>query len=188
MAQNIQIPMLVDLYKNTVTDSKYYGMYYPRIFKRDGLNLKGFARHISEHGSLVDYKLAVLVLQNIVECLKEMMIQGIPVKLDGLGIFSPGLQSSKGGSESIEGFDPSAMIEGIRINFRPECAGFVDDKLDKKTLKDAAVFKMNDYVTVKHKTVDGKDVTYQERIPLSRHQPGRTRPGALNNGNSQILF
>ena len=176
MAQNIQIPMLVDLYKNTVTDSKYYGMYYPRIFKRDGLNLKGFARHISEHGSLVDYKLAVLVLQNIVECLKEMMIQGIPVKLDGLGIFSPGLQASKGGSESIEGFDPSAMIEGIRINFRPEGAGFVDDKLDKKTLKDAAVFKMNDYVTVKHKTVDGKDVTYQERIPLSQYGISQADP------------
>ena len=169
MAQNIQIPMLVDLYKNTVTDSKYYGMYYPRIFKRDGLNLKGFARHISEHGSLVDYKLAVLVLQNIVECLKEMMIQGIPVKLDGLGIFSPGLQSSKGGSESIEGFDPSTMIEGIRINFRPEGAGFVDDKLDKKTLKDAAVFQMNDFVVVNHKWVDGKDQTYQVRTPISQY-------------------
>ena len=75
MAVARQIPMLVDCVKNMNTASKTYGQYYPRIFKRDGLNLKGFARHISEHGSLVKYDLAVLVLQNIVECLREMMVQ-----------------------------------------------------------------------------------------------------------------
>ena len=36
--------MLVDCVKNMNTASKTYGQYYPRIFKRDGLNLKGFAR------------------------------------------------------------------------------------------------------------------------------------------------
>ena len=55
--------MLIDLYKNNNTASKTYGQYYGYIFKRKGLNLKGFARHISEHGSLVKYDLAVLVLQ-----------------------------------------------------------------------------------------------------------------------------
>ncbi len=93
-ASNVQIPMLIDLIKNTNTESKGYGCYYGRIFKRKGLNLKGFARHITEHGGLVDYKMAVLVLQNIVECLKEMMLQGVPVKLDGLGTFSPGSYGS----------------------------------------------------------------------------------------------
>ena len=68
MAVANEIPMLVDLYKNNNTESKGYGMYYPRIFKRSGLNLKGFAKHISEHGSLVKYDLAVLVLQNIISC------------------------------------------------------------------------------------------------------------------------
>ncbi len=66
--------MLIDLYKNMNTESKGYGMYYGRIFKRKGLNLKGFAKHISEHGSLVTYDVAFLVLQNIISCLKEMMV------------------------------------------------------------------------------------------------------------------
>ena len=166
--------MLVDLYQNKMTTSKCYGLYFGRVFRRDGLNLKGFAHHISDHGSLVDYKLAVLVLQNVVECLKEMMIQGVPVKLDGLGTFSPSIQSK--GSDTLEGYDPRSKITGIRINFLPESAGYDEDKLDKKTLKDAAVFKMNDYVTVKHKTVDGKDVTYQERIPLSQYGISQAEP------------
>ena len=164
MAVARQIPMLVDCVKNMNTASKTYGQYYPRIFKRDGLNLKGFARHISEHGSLVKYDLAVLVLQNIVECLKEMMVQGVPVKLDGLGIFSPGIEGSP--CATIPDFNCDELVKGIRINFRPEGSGDEEDKLTKKALKDLAVFKANDYVVIKHKTVNGKDVTYQERTPI----------------------
>ena len=81
MAVSKQVSMLIDLYKNNNSTSKNYGQYYGYIFRRKGLNLKGFARHISEHGSLVTYDLAVLVLQNIVTCLREMMVQGIPVNV-----------------------------------------------------------------------------------------------------------
>ena len=63
MAVSKQVSMLIDLYKNNNTASKTYGQYYGYIFKRKGLNLKGFARHISEHGSLVTYDLAVLVMR-----------------------------------------------------------------------------------------------------------------------------
>ena len=164
MAVSNVIPMLVDLYKNNNTESKGYGMYYPRIFKRSGLNLKGFAKHISEHGSLVKYDLAVLVLQNIISCLREMMTQGVPVKLDGLGTFSPGITGQ--GAATIAGFNPNEMIKGVKINFLPEGSGDEDDKLTKKALKAITTFEMNDYVEVKHKTVDGKDVTYQERTPI----------------------
>ena len=89
MATFSKLSMLVDVYKNTVTDSKYYGRYYPRIFYRNGLNLKGFAKHIAEHGSLVKYDLAVLVLTNIVDCLKEMMVQGIGTKQRADPLASP---------------------------------------------------------------------------------------------------
>jgi predicted histone-like DNA-binding protein len=159
--------MLVDAYKNNNSTSKNYGQVYPRVFKRDGLNLKGFAKHISEHGSLVKYDLAVLVLQNIVECLKEMMIQGVPVKLDGLGIFSPGIQGT--GVNTLEQFDPQSQVKGIRINFRPESAGDEEDKLSKTALKKLAVFKANDLVVTKYKMVGGKKKRYNERTPLSTY-------------------
>ena len=61
MAVQNNIPMLVDLYKNTNSDSKYYGKYYGRIFPRNGLTLKGFAKHLAEHGKLASYEMLVLV-------------------------------------------------------------------------------------------------------------------------------
>ena len=52
--------MLVDIYKNRNTASKTYGQYYGRVFARDGLNLKGFAKHLSHHGKLATYEMMVL--------------------------------------------------------------------------------------------------------------------------------
>jgi predicted histone-like DNA-binding protein len=160
--------MLVDIYKNKNVTSRAYGLYYPRIFFRDGLNLKGFAKHISEHGSLVTYELAVLVLQNIVNCLREMMTQGVPVKLDGLGTFSPGIQSAHGVA-NLEDFNAEEHIKAVKINFRPEGAGAEEDKLTGKALKAQTTFQMNDYVEVFYKMVGGKEVTYQKRTPLKSY-------------------
>ena len=169
MAVSNKVSMLIDLYKNMNTESKGYGMYYGRIFQRKGLNLKGFAKHISEHGSLVTYDVAFLVLQNIISCMKEMMVQGIPVKLDGLGTFSPGVTGT--GAASIAAYEPSVNIKGVTINFIPEAAGYDEDKLTKKQLKSETTFEMNDYVEVKYVTdpETQKQKSYQVRHPLKNY-------------------
>ena len=164
MAVSNKLTMLIDLYKCRVSTSKNYGCIYGRIFRRKGLNLKGFAKHISEHGSLVKYDLAVLVLQNIVECLREMMVQGVPVKLDGLGTFSPGVTSLP--ADTIEEYDPQTMITGVKINFQPEAAGYDEDKLTRKQLLSETTLELNDYIEIHDKVADGKRVTYQERTPV----------------------
>ena len=174
MAVSNKLTMLVDLYKNNNSTSKNYGQYYGRIFRRKGLSLKGFAKHISEHGSLVKYDLAVLVLQNIVSCLREMMVQGIPVKLDGLGTFSPGITGV--GANSIDAYDCDVNIKGVVINFQPESAGYDEDKLTKKQLKSGTTFELNDYVTVHYKTVDGQQVSYQERTPIRQLKVKNAEP------------
>ena len=107
--------MLVDLYKNNNTASKTYGQYYGRVFPRDGLNLKGFARHLSEHGKLASYEMLVLVLQNIVDCMRHLLLEGVPIKLDGLGTFRAGIEGS--GADSVEDYRTDQNIKGIRINF-----------------------------------------------------------------------
>ena len=164
MAVQNTIPMLVDLYKNTNTESKNYGMYYGRVFPRQGLNLKGFAKHLSEHGKLASYEMMVLVLQNIVDCMRHLLLEGVPVKLEGLGTFKAGIEGI--GADTIADYRTDEHIKGIRINFLPESAGDEEDKLTKKVLLKQATFQMNDYVEVKHKTIDGKDKTYQMRTPI----------------------
>ena len=174
MAVSNKISLLVDLYRNKMTTSKGYGMIYGRVFPRKGLNLKGFAKHVSDHGGLVKYDLMVLVLQNIVECLKELLTQGVPVKLDGLGTFSIGIQSKP--AANVESYNCGTHITALRINFRPEGAGEMEDQLTSKALMDQTVFELNDYVEIFHKTVDGKDKTYQKRTPVSQYGLSQAEP------------
>lgn len=169
MAVKNTIPMLVDIYKNRNTASKTYGQYYGRVFARDGLNLKGFAKHLSAHGKLATYEMLVLVLQNIVECMKELLLEGVPVKLDGLGTFSSGIEST--GAATIADYRTDSNIVGVRINFRPEGAGDVEDKLTKKALLEQATFQLNDYVEIMESSKTGKDgrkLTYQKRTKISQ--------------------
>ena len=169
MAAKNTIPMLVDIYKNRNNASKTYGQYYGRVFARNGLNLKGFAKHLSKHGKLATYEMMVLVLQNIVDCMKELLLEGVPVKLDGLGTFSSGIEST--GSATVEDYRTDVNIKGIRINFRPEGAGDEEDKLTKKALLEQATFQLNDYVEImeSNKTDKyGHPLTYQKRTKISQ--------------------
>lgn len=161
----------VNLRKNQNSKSLAFGKYYPEADVKEPLNLKGFARHLSEHGKLVDYPLAVLVLQNVVACLKEMAIQGQPVKLDGFGTFSPVIESdSRFASNSVEdalekGFDN--LILGVHLRFCPENSK--GEQLTSRVLKKQCTFRPAYVVARKVKTVDGKEQYYQEKIPIASY-------------------
>ena len=161
--------MLVDLYQNRNTASKTYGKFYGRVFNRETLSLKGFAKHMMEHGKRITYEELVLTLQQAVSCLKELALQGVPVKLDGLGTFSPSIEGVGADSveEAVQSLDQN--IKGVHMNFRPEAAGDADEKLTSRVLKDQCTFKMNDYVIQHTKTVDGKEKVYYERHPIATY-------------------
>ena len=155
-------------------DNQYnagYGQYYPEADTKEPLNLKGFARHLAEHGKLVDYPMAVLVLQNIVACLKEMVTQGQPVKLDGFGTFSHSIESDgKKAQDTVEkslnvGIDN--LIAGVHLRFTPENSK--GEKLTSRALKEECTFKAAYVIESKKKTIDGKERTYQEKIPISSY-------------------
>ena len=119
------IAFLVNLRKNTAVGSDREGRYYPEAESKEALTTKGFAKHVSEHGGLVTYEFMQLVLAAIVKCLKEMMSQGQPVKLDGLGTFRPTVTSVKNGAASIEEaltMGVNNMVAGVNFVFIPENA------------------------------------------------------------------
>ena len=159
----------VNLRKNKNQYNNGYGQYYPEADTKEPLSLKGFAKHLAEHGRLVDYPMAVLVLQNIVACLKEMVIQGQPVKLDGFGTFSPSIEANgKKTDSTVEGslaVGIDNLIAGVHIRFLPENSK--GDELTSRELKKECTFKAAYVVESKKKTIDGKVRTYQEKIPIS---------------------
>ena len=173
MARN-EITFLVNLRKNLMTTSKSYGAYFGEAEKKEPLNLKGFARHMTEHGKLADYSMVVLVLQQLVDCMTELICQGQPVKLDGLGMFYPTIENKLLGSYTVEGYSPQEHIKGVHLRFRPENAR--GEELTSRELKDKCVFEMNDLIVTKHKTVGGKDRIYQERTPLKTYGISQAEP------------
>jgi hypothetical protein len=159
----------VNLRKNQNQYNSAYGKYYAEADAKEPLNLKGFARHISEHGKLVDYSMAVLVLQNIVSCLKEMVTQGQPVKLDGFGTFSPTIESD--GKKAVDTVEEALnvgidnLIAGVHLRFTPENSK--GEELTSRSLKKECTFKAAYVISSKTKMIDGKKKTYQEKIPIA---------------------
>ena len=168
----------VNIRKNNNRFNKGYGKYYPEADTKEPLNLKGFARHLSEHGKIVDYPMAVLVLQNIVGCLKEMAVQGQPVKLDGFGTFSPILESD--GTKVVDSVDGSLnvgidnLIAGVHLRFTPENSK--GEALTSRALKKECTFRAAYVVASKKKEVNGKTVSYQEKIPIASYATATFEP------------
>ena len=112
--------------------------------------------------------MVVLVVQQVVECMKELVLQGQPVKLEGLGTFGPSLESKKGGASSVQaamdaGLD--SLIEGVHMNFPPE--NTKGEKLTSRALKDECVFDAGYVVESVKQTVDGKVKRYQNKTPIA---------------------
>ena len=184
MATDI-IAFPVNLRKNNNRFNKGYGKYYPEADTKEPLNLKGFAKHISEHGKLVDYPMAVLVLQNIVSCLKEMVVQGQPVKLDGFGTFSPTIESD--GTKAVKSVEDSMnvgidnLIAGVHLRFTPE--NTKGEALTSRAPKKECQFKAAYVVSSQKKTIDGKERTYQEKIPIASYATATHEPEQAGGGD-----
>ena len=162
------IPMVINLRQNKNDDSTAYGKFFAEVDSKEPLNLKGFAKHMTGHGKIADYQMCVLVLGQVVECMTELLSQGQPVKLDGLGTFSPSVDGQKQGKNSIAkaveaGAD--AMINGIKINFTPE--NIKGEKLTSRAFKEQCVFEFGYLVESEVRTVGGKEKRYQKKTPLS---------------------
>ena len=163
------IAFLVNLRKNTVPDSDMFGRYYPEAESKETLSTKGFAKHVSDHGgTLVSYELMQLVMAAIVKCLKEMMSQGQPVKLDGLGTFRPTVTSVKGGAATIEDalrMGINNIVEGVNFIFIPENAQ--GEEITSKKFKEQCSLQFAYLVETIYKVIGGKKKSYTLRTPLS---------------------
>ena len=134
--------MVINLRQNTNNDSSAFGKYFAEVDSKEPLNLKGFAKHMTGHGKIADYQMCVLVLGQVVECMSELLSQGQPVKLDGLGTFSPAVEGQGNGKNDLESAvaaGADAMINGIKINFSPE--NTKGEKLTSRAFKEQCIFE-----------------------------------------------
>ena len=174
------IPMVINLRQNKNDESTAYGKYFAEVDSKEPLNLKGFAKHMTSHGKIADYQMCVLVLGQVVDCMTELLSQGQPVKLDGLGTFYPSVDGQKLGKANLAdavagGPDanladavaggPDAMINGIKINFNPENSK--GEQLTSRAFKDQCIFEFGYLVESEVRTVAGKQKRFQKKTPLT---------------------
>ena len=160
--------MVINLRQNTNDDSTAFGKWFAEVDSKEPLNLKGFAKHMTSHGKIADYQMCVLVLGQVVECMSELLSQGQPVKLDGLGTFSPSVDGQKKGKNDMESAvaaGPDAMINGIKINFSPE--NTKGEKLTSRAFKEQCIFEYGYVVESEIRTVNGKQRRVQKKTPIS---------------------
>ena len=180
------IPMVINLRQNTNDANAAYGKWFAEVDSKEPLNLKGFAKHMTGHGKIADYQMCVLVLGQVVDCMSELLSQGQPVKLDGLGTFSPSVDGQKLGKDTLAkaveaGAD--AMINGIKINFTPE--NIKGEKLTSRSFKEQCVFELGYVVESEVRMVGGKERRVQKKTPISYLlAPAADGNGGGNNGGS----
>ena len=108
-------------------------IFYKINFRKNEKNpkLQGFYAAISNKGLVSTDSVAdeiqrncsmkrsdvLAVLAELSEVLKQQIQQSHSVKLDGIGIFRPGITSKM--TKTIEGFKPE-NVKGLKLNFLPE--------------------------------------------------------------------
>ena len=111
--------------------------------------------------------------------MSELLAQGQPVKLDGLGTFSPSVDGQKQGKNDIESAvaaGADAMINGIKINFVPE--NTKGEKLTSRAFKEQCIFEYGYVVQSEIRTINGKKRRFQKKPPITYV----LAPEADNNG------
>ena len=160
--------MVINLRQNKNDESTAYGKYFAEVDSKEPLNLKGLAKHMSEHGKISSEEMCNLVLGEMVKCMVHLLREGQPVKLDGFGPFSPSVDGQKLGkanlSEAVAG-GADAMINGIRLNFTPE--NTKGEELTSRALKKECVFEWGYLVESEVRTVGGKEKRFQKKTPLT---------------------
>ena len=133
MIDNVQIQLAFK--KNNNAESTAYGKYYLEVMNADPLSTAGLCEHIMSHGLGVPKSIVLAVLNQVSECLTELILTGQPVKLDGFGTFKLMAKSRRKPLQTggIKGgvANPSSVnnarevIEGLKLVVIPDNAKFV---------------------------------------------------------------
>lgn len=164
-----KIALGINLRQNKNSRNAGYGKFYPVVDQQKTLSLRGFAEHMASHGSLYSRGVVEGVLNQICECLPEIVAQGVPVKLGSLGTFYPTAQVVKDaavtGYGEMEGLNPDTIVKGIRLRFRPDSTKL--DNLCSPKFKERCSLELRNIVDTQEVTVEGKARKVQLLTPVA---------------------
>ena len=90
--------------------------WYARAVAEDTVDLDKLAEHMSKHHTPYSQGCIRGVLRDMVDCVKELVLDGKNVKIDDLAIFSVGINTT--GAATAEEFTPAANIKKCTLRCR----------------------------------------------------------------------
>ena len=185
-----RVSMGINLRQNKNDKSPAYGKYYPEVDVQKTLSLRGFAKHMTDHGCIYGRDLLEGVLIKITECLPELISQGIPVQLGNLGTFYPTAEVKKDAAVSsiaeMEGLDPNDLVQAIHIRFLPDSSKL--DNISGPAFKEACSLELRNIVNSEKVSINGKLKTVQTLKPIATAvaelRAGTVTPTPGGNGGS----
>ena len=188
MATN-EIKLGINLRQNKNSQNAGFGKYYPEVDTQTTLTLRGFAKHMSDHGCIYGLDLIEGVLKKITQCLPELISQGVPVRLDPLGTFLPTCSVDKPvlNIAAMENADPNDVVKGVHIRFLPY--GVEDDNITSRRFKqEYCSLEFRNIVESQEVTVDGKKKKVQTLKPIAtavaEYKAGGLTPSTSGSGSS----
>ena len=179
-----KISMGINLRQNKNDKSPAYGKYFPEVDVQKTLSLRGFAKHMTDHGSVYGRDLLEGVLIKITECLPELLSQGIPVQLGNLGTFYPTAEVKKDAAVSsiaeMEGLSADDIVQAIHIRFLPDTSKL--DNISGRAFKEACALEFRNIVDTQEVTVNGKLRKMQTLTPIAT-AVAVTRSGGASSGS-----
>mgnify|MGYP002868312204 CR=1 FL=1 len=106
------------LKQNNNRFSKVYGKTFAYPVIEETINLDGLSEHMSNHNSPFSKGVIKGLLTDMVNCIKELLLEGKNVKIDDLAIFSIGIKNAKGGANNEEDFSVSKNISSVKLRSR----------------------------------------------------------------------
>ena len=103
----------VNLYKNNNSKSKGYNMIYSRVENDKPMTLDELAAHMHDHNSPYDEGIILGVLKQMTRCIRELILDGKPVKLTDLCIFKAAVTS--GPAASYLAYDLGKDVKKVRL-------------------------------------------------------------------------
>ena len=161
--------MGINLRQNKIEGSTAYGKYYPEVDTQKTLSLRGFAQHMTDHGSLYGRAIVEGVLLQITECLPELVAQGVPVQLGSLGTFYPTAEVKKDAAvlnvAAMDGLNPNDIVKAIHIRFLPDSTKL--DNLCGPKFKDACTLELRNIISTQKVMVNGKEKNVTTLKPIA---------------------
>ena len=112
----------LDFYKNKIQGHKNQGKVYARVNPNKMIGIADLAKHIQKHGSPYTKDVIIGVLSKISECIRELALEGTPVKIDDLCIFRAAVTVKP--ADDVESFNltkggDDGNIKYVRMQCRP---------------------------------------------------------------------